>query len=202
MLDTHAADPIAEWAVVKLGGSLLDLPGLVSKLAHWLNSMARPSVLVVGGGGLVDWLRHMDALHGLPCALTHELAIEMMRCNARWLTAMLPQAVLVSDFTTCQRAWRNHGQPVLDPVTFCRHDSDLADALPVGWQVTSDSIAAQLAWRWRAAELVLLKSCHPPCHDWQRLAELGLIDAHFPSIAHRLSVIRWVCWRDEPVNTA
>ncbi|GBD37684.1 hypothetical protein HRbin36_02820 [bacterium HR36] len=184
------------FAVIKLGGSLLDMHGLVPKLSAWLDRQMWPGVIVVGGGLAVDWLRRLDKRHDLPVELAHWLAIETMRLNARWLTALLPGAVLVGQFSDCCRLWQEHRLPVLDPLAFCQEDAALPDALPVGWQVTSDSIAAQVAWRWGAAELVLLKSCRQPVEDWPVLAERGLVDAYFPKLAPRVPRIHWVCFRD------
>ncbi|MCS7166443.1 MAG: hypothetical protein RMI91_00690 [Gemmatales bacterium] len=168
------------------------MPDLANRLHLWLKQIRRPSVLVVGGGLPVDWLRRLDRLHGLRAELTHNLAIEIMRWNTCWLASILPEAVLVKNLDECCRAWHRGQQPMLDPVAFCQRDAHLPDALPLGWEVTSDSIAGQLAWRWRAAELVLLKSCQAPDYDWHHLAELGLVDAHFPVVAARLPRIHWI----------
>lgn len=182
---------LQSFAVVKLGGSLLDRPQLASRLTRWLDSQSWPSVLVVGGGVAVDWLRRLAQVHNFSEELAHWLAIELMRWNARWLTEILPNAALVSQWESCGSAWREQRLPVLDPVPFCRQDAELADNLPMGWLVTSDSIAAQLAWRWQAAELVLLKSCSRPAGDWYDLAIGGYVDRYFPEVARRLPQIRW-----------
>lgn len=182
------------FVVVKLGGSLLDTPLLAERVTRWLKDCSMPSILVVGGGAAVDWLRRLDQLHSLPKDLVHWLAIEAMQWNARWLSAILLGSILVSEWQQCYRAWQDNLQPILDPLSFCRQDAQLPDNLPIGWQVSSDSIAAQLAWRWQATELVLLKSCPRPAGDWQSLADAGLVDAYFPKIAQRLPRILWVCW--------
>jgi len=182
------------FAVVKLGGSLLDKPRLVPQLSNWLARYELPPVIVVGGGPAADWIRRVDAVHALPAECAHWLAIETMRLNARWLAAILPSGVLVSDWPSCRDTWRQNRFPVLDPLPFCQQDATLPDALPVGWHVTSDSIAAQLAYRWQAAELILLKACPRPPGDWQTLAHQGLIDAYFPQLVTRLPPIRWLPW--------
>jgi 5-(aminomethyl)-3-furanmethanol phosphate kinase len=53
------------------------------------------------------------------------------------------------------------------------------------WDVTSDSLAAWLAWRIGATHLVLVKSAPAPDPSLspERLAALGLVDAAFPAYA-------------------
>jgi aspartokinase-like uncharacterized kinase len=72
--------------------------------------------------------------------------------------------------------------------------------LPVGWEVTSDSIAARLA-ELLDARLTLLKSIPPPefleqsqdLRHWRALAEAGWIDRFFPDLAENLHKIRLIC---------
>ncbi|MEM7558752.1 MAG: hydantoinase/oxoprolinase family protein, partial [Planctomycetota bacterium] len=52
----------SEVRVVKVGGSLLDIPNLGDRLASWLSQQPRAvSLFVVGGGGLVDAVRDLDS---------------------------------------------------------------------------------------------------------------------------------------------
>jgi hypothetical protein len=76
---------------------------------------------------------------------------------------------------------------VLDPHTFARADESRPGALPHSWRVTTDSIAARAAVVFRAERLVLLKSVDvPPGTTWERAADNGWVDAHFPQIAAAL----------------
>ena len=53
-----SAKPQHNIRVVKIGGSLLDLPDLSTRLSSWLNRQApMPTVWIVGGGMAVDALR-------------------------------------------------------------------------------------------------------------------------------------------------
>jgi hypothetical protein len=54
--------------------------------------------------------------------------------------------------------------------------------------VTSDSIAARVAWELAASELVLLKSAAPPAGTFDKLAAAGFVDASFPRAAAELTV--------------
>lgn len=184
--------------VVKLGGSLLDWPGWISRLRSYLaESKPQFTLLVVGGGGAADWIRRLDQVHRLSVEAGHWLAIETMRLNAGCVASLLSGSQIVKELRQCEHAWSQQLLPILDPVPFCQWDVSLPDGLPIGWEVTSDSIAAQVAWRWQAEELVLIKSCPKPSGDWQAVARTGAVDAYFPNQARRLPLVRWLCWRSE-----
>ena len=55
-------------AVVKIGGSLLNLPDLPSRFAAWRSSVANtspPMLLLAGGGQMADAVRQADLLFRL-----------------------------------------------------------------------------------------------------------------------------------------
>jgi aspartokinase-like uncharacterized kinase len=66
------------------------------------------------------------------------------------------------------------------------------DTLPIGWRVTSDSIAAAVAAT-VGAELILAKRVPPPgpASDLESLAAAGWVDEHFPTAARGLGGIGW-----------
>ncbi len=70
--------------------------------------------------------------------------------------------------------------------------------LPVGWHVTSDSIAAWLAKRLAATELVLLKSALPAADSVEDLSRSGYCDAYFRTALTGVAVVRCVNLRCEP----
>ena len=75
------------------------------------------------------------------------------------------------------------------------HDSELRRRLPYSWDVTSDSIAAWVAIKLRATQLVLLKSCGIPRVSVTELAGLGIVDAYLPTLNPSLKISRFVCQR-------
>lgn len=76
---------------------------------------------------------------------------------------------------------------VLDPFAFALEDESRPGALPHSWSVTTDSIAARVAFVHRAERLVLLKSVDiPEDVSWPAAAANGWVDAHFPQIAATL----------------
>ena len=174
--------------VLKVGGSLLSRPGWPSLLMP-LMAAYRPGAccVVVGGGAVVDGLRALDqALPQSPQCM-HDLAIDAMRLTARLVAAAtgLPLAATPPD---------TEGVAVLDVPAWLAVGSRAA-ALPVGWQVTSDAIAARVAVE-HGGSLVLAKSVPPPpCpgdgDDLSSLARTGWVDEYFPVAAGPLVTIEW-----------
>jgi aspartokinase-like uncharacterized kinase len=183
------SDPSAT-RVIKLGGSLLDLPDLAGQLKAWLarQPLAR-NLIVTGGGRFVDELRRLDRLHHPSQESCHWLAIRAMSLTANLLHALAP------DWPIITRLDGLAGAPgrtaILDPWDFlhAEESSPVGQPLPHSWDVTSDSIAARVARRIDAVELVLLKSSLPPqpC-DRRQAAELGCVDPYFPQESHNLPV--------------
>jgi len=169
--------------VVKLGGSLLTRDGWIHEVAALLDSLPPPRLLVVGGGPLVDGLRAIDRAAPLPAALVHRLAIDFMGHTARVVAGALDVPLVAS------ASGSDRPTSVLDVPTWLGCEGRL-DALPVGWHVTSDSIAAVVAAA-IGSDLVLLKSVSPPHNDIERLAESGWVDAWFPTAAYSLARIAW-----------
>lgn len=169
--------------IVKLGGSLLGRTGWGDEVRALVATLPAPRVLVVGGGLLVDGLRAIDAAEPQPAALVHDLAIECMRITARLVAATLVVPLV---------AEAGPGDPpmvVLDVPAWIRRAARL-DRLPVGWHVTSDSIAATVAAE-LGATLLLAKSIAPPQDDIDNLAVTGWVDGHFPKASRPLSRIEW-----------
>lgn len=202
-MNTPPAD-ITRW-VIKLGGSLLDLPELAPRFSDWWERQTvGQGILVVGGGELADCIRRADAQHHLGEGTGHWLCIRAMQITAEMVEHLLaerPPLVTRHDLDG-NRVPGPVGDPgtaasplvVLDPWDFLAGEEPArrTPALPCSWRVTSDSIAAQLAIELQAP-LVLLKSCLPPRpHAWPELAEAGYVDRHFPTLAAKLPAIRCV----------
>ncbi len=170
-------------AVVKVGGSLYDLPDLGPRLLAFLDALAsRPVLLVPGGGPVADAVRAFDHVHGLGEEAAHWLALQALAVNAGLLAALLTAR---KPRVTGQLADGRLRQPgeviVLDPYQFARADEGRPGALPHHWDVTSDSVAARVASVSLAAELILLKSVDvPDALDLAEAARRGLVDAYFP----------------------
>jgi aspartokinase-like uncharacterized kinase len=171
--------------VIKVGGSLYNLPDLGPRLRGWLATLpARDILLVPGGGATADAVRAFDRLHRLGEERSHWLALQALSVNARLLAALLPGCRVVADVQE-QAGWR-----VLDAYRFALADEEHPGRLPHCWDVTSDSVAARAATVAGARELVLLKSVALPLGviDWAEAGRRGLVDPFFAEAARGLAV--------------
>jgi aspartokinase-like uncharacterized kinase len=173
--------------VVKVGGSLFDLPDLGIRLQTWL-AAERPSdvfdvLLIPGGGPTTDAVRELDRIHGLGEEKSHWLALRALSLSAHFLASLLPSARVLDDLSQCRRAWKEGTIPILDVHQFARADERHARHLPHAWAVSSDALAARVAVVIQARELVLLKSTSIPTGlDWTEAGRLGLVDEMFAEV--------------------
>ncbi len=185
--------------VIKLGGSLFDLPDLPERFQNWLRTQPpATNIIIPGGGQIVEQLRNDCQRFNTSEAVAHAAAMRAMSVTAK-LTAAALSVPLVESLSEVSSAAKHHaadqelpGVIVLDTY----HDVCRAGdcELPETWDVTSDSIAAWVVGRCDTAELVLLKSTLPPaeCDSWQAAAHLGYVDEHFPLAAAETDQIRAV----------
>lgn len=192
-MDRHSA-PV----VLKLGGSLLDLPDLRRRIDDVLLHYRRfPLLLVVGGGAAADLVRDWDRRHELGDEIAHRLALETMTLNARCVAAVINDAELVESpqqWAACRERGRvgivNAAEfvPTLERTT--------GQTLPQNWDVTSDSISAWIAGWMQADRLVLLKSVDLPEDD--RLSPgCSLVDAAFSTMCRGVQCVEWINLRAE-----
>ncbi len=185
--------------VVKVGGSLFDLPDLGPRLRAWLATCPGPVVLVPGGGPTADVIRDLDRRHGLGEEAAHWLALRALTLNAHFLLTLLPagHGALAAGTAECEAVWSRSRLAVVDAHAFAMADEGRPGCLPHVWSVTSDSLAARLAVVLGAAELVLLKSVTVlPRPDWTAASARGFVDPYFPQAAAPLAVIRAVNFRE------
>jgi aspartokinase-like uncharacterized kinase len=174
--------------VIKLGGSLLDWPELPGRLRAWLATQSpAANIVVVGGGAFVDYLRQLDRAHQFSPEAAHWLAIGAMSLTAQVVAAWLDEARLVLSLERLQLASAPSCQ-IFDVARFLREDQSSHDALPCGWHVTSDSIAARVATVLGAAELVLLKSSLPSASTREAWSRTAFVDAYFARASVTLAV--------------
>jgi aspartokinase-like uncharacterized kinase len=180
--------------VVKLGGSLLDWPGLQQSLSAWL--AAGPpcqTLLVVGGGRLVDAIRHADAAHGLGEERSHWLSIQAMKLNAA-----LVHSLTAAPWVRRLRPWAARparpGEWLLDPWSFLRHEEAHwpGQPLPHTWDVTSDSIAARVSALLQVPLVLLKSAAPPPPYTAAAAAAAGYVDAFFSQAALQVPTITCV----------
>jgi aspartokinase-like uncharacterized kinase len=177
--------------VVKVGGSLFDLPDLGWRLESWLKPMPPSDViLTVGGGPAADVIRALDRIHGIGEKVSHNLAVETLGLMTSVLLALAPPSLLLlrlgnpewfDELGEDQQSYK-----VLDLHSFTCWDEQRPGSLPQSWDVTSDSLAARFAEVFQARELILLKSVTiPPDMDWSEASRRGFVDAYFPKMIAR-----------------
>lgn len=191
--------------VVKLGGSLLDLPDLVARLRGWLAGQPpAENVLLVGGGRLADALRDADRTLALGDTAAHGLCLRVLGIHAEMLRGLMPEMNWVGSLAPLRDLAPRPRGVLFDLGQFVAvDDAAAADALPARWDVTTDSIAARVADFVRADELVLLKSTLPTAGtSVSEAAERGLVDAYFPWAAAAWKRVRVVDLRAEPCREA
>ena len=182
--------------VIKLGGGLLARDGALDRIVAALATHAPPrTVIVPGGGPFADAVRAAERRHAGGDDAAHWMAILAMDQYAHLLTARLQGAVLADSAAQVWAALDRGALPVLAPYRWLRE----SDPLPHSWSVTSDSIAAWIAARLAAPELVLVK---PVDGDLS-----ALTDAHFASalehgttarIVAQGSLAAWLAQRSVP----
>lgn len=184
--------------VIKLGGSLFDLPDLESRLLSFLDeqAFARP-IILPGGGRFADEVRRLDDLCGLGNPLAHELGVRTLSLTARLVAGLSPRFQLATSPDQLSSNWEADLLPVLDVAELTLQHSPL----PASWDVTSDSIAAWICSLHKDSQLVLVKSV--PLADSPSLSEaanLGLVDGYFPVVADSLQHLSWCNLRDKDLH--
>lgn len=168
------------------------------------------TVLIAGGGALVDVVRRADRRFRFAKSKSHWLSIRAMRSTARFLAEKLTEVAVVDDFSRLRERTNTRGVTIFDSYSFLREDEPglPGRTLPSSWDVTSDSIAARLAIVLSAEELVLLKSVSPSTGlvnlnglrnesvvPGDRI-EAPLVDEYFSNIACELQSVQIVNLRN------
>lgn len=192
--------------VLKIGGSLLDLPELGPRIERVVREegITRP-LLVVGGGRVADLVRDWDREYAIGEERAHWLALKAMELNESLVAELISAARIVRAGSEADEAWRRGELPILNAHG---HLTDLEQAgettVPHRWSVTSDGVAAWTACRWSAERLVFLKSTDLPVRRGVLdLVEGELLDPYcgelLPECLGRMSV-DWINLRSEPLR--
>jgi 5-(aminomethyl)-3-furanmethanol phosphate kinase len=139
--------------VVKVGGSLSKKPEALKSLCIKLGELAREHFLVVvpGGGEFADIVREADRQFSLSPPIAHRMAILGMDQYGMLLSDLIPNS-LVFDSVDSVAALPLGKLAILLPSKLMLKD----DPLENSWDVTSDSIAAYIAIRLGANQLLLV----------------------------------------------
>ncbi len=167
--------------VVKIGGSLSSHP----MLPAWLDLLAQCGggrVTVVSGGGVfADEVRHAQAHWRINDLSAHNMAVLAMAQTAYLMHGLNPQLRLARSADDIRHVLQAGGTALWLPFEMQRDGPD-ADT---NWEVTSDSIAFELAQRLNAERLVVVKSCEiDPKASLAQLGEAGIVDARFATLSN------------------
>jgi aspartokinase-like uncharacterized kinase len=189
--------------VIKIGGSLLDWPGLAPRLSEFLATRragGESLVVLAGGGPAADVVRAIDRTFTLGDVAAHRLALRSLDLTAHALAAIVPGLEVADELARLGPVRASGRIPVLAPRRFLDEvDSRSGSPLPPSWDVTSDSIAARLAVHLGAVELVLIKSTAIPTGlDRHEAARLGIVDPVFPAASTPLDRVVAVNLRSTP----
>ena len=188
--------------VVKVGGSCLENPQLTSLLTDWFTHQTpAENWVIVGGGECIEAMRTLSRRYSLKQSEMHWRCIRLLDATWEILTELFPQWIPIHSPEIFRQTQRCEPQPATYIVRvqsfYSRPDEPQVHAtatgfsqIPVGWETTTDSLAAFLATIIGAAELVLIKSCAIPSHSPVELQRLGIVDDAFPSILPKTTKLR------------
>lgn len=176
--------------VVKIGGSLLGSP----ELERWLEIFVKFSdgniVIVPGGGIFADAVREAQKRTKISDACAHKLAVMAMDQFALVLANINPLlAIAKTECEIDERTWQ-HRAIVWMPSHMVLAD----DTIPQSWDVTSDSLAAWLAKKLNAKQLILVKSDKPNGSELclKQMTKDGVVDEAFGDFVLNKNFKSWM----------
>ena len=189
----------------KIGGSLFSLADLADRLRSLLESTCDRILVVPGGGAAADQVRKWDAVFHFPARVSHQLAIDTLSLNARFLASLLPESHIAASLDEIHNTKSQLN--IVDVASLLREiQRQGAEIPPAGWHVTSDSLAGWLASQLAVDQLVLMKSVEPPAlipisggevsSDGHCLPEQP-VDGWFSTLIPNLPPVSWCNLRGE-----
>ena len=164
--------------VIKLGGSLLHGAELVPCLEA-IEKLPSQKIIVPGGGVFADQVRAAQVCWQFDDKAAHQMALLAMQQMALLLQSLKPQFSLVDKLDLAL--------PNISIWSPSIVDLDQA-GIAASWDITSDSLAAWLAGRLNAEQLILIKSAEiDPKFSLEQLQQHGIIDAAFCQFAAALN---------------
>jgi 5-(aminomethyl)-3-furanmethanol phosphate kinase len=164
-------------SIVKLGGSY----AFANQLNDWLGALvacAGHVVVVPGGGPFADAVRLAQSQMGFDEQAAHHMALLAMDQYGCALASLGAGLTIAPSLAAIRRVVRKGGVPIWSPTRMVLDAKDV----PASWDVTADSLAAWIAGKLRAKQVLLLKQV-APSGDAIRADDLvvrGIIDPAFP----------------------
>jgi len=164
-------------AILKVGGSLSEDPELLIGLCAKISALAKYYGLVVvpGGGKFADVVRDSDEHFTLSSTVSHKMAIMAMDQFGMLLAQITPNSCATYSLEDARQLSDTEAVPIFLPSRLLFKE----DPLKNSWDVTSDSIAAYIAVRLKAAKLILITDVDgiftedPACEEALLIEELS-----------------------------
>jgi 5-(aminomethyl)-3-furanmethanol phosphate kinase len=187
--------PSFRWdLLLKIGGSLgrgATLRPLLQRIA--LLARRRRLLVVPGGGVFADLVRDQMGRLRIDERTAHHMALLAMDQYGLLLSSLSRRSAGVDNLRAAELVAEAGRVPILLTASLIRREPGLERS----FRLTSDSIAAFLAGRLRAAHLVLLKSARRPAErirnreGAEALVRRGVVDPLFPEVLPA-STTAWV----------
>jgi dihydroneopterin aldolase len=164
-------------AVIKIGGSC----AFSLDLRRWITAVAEcggRALVVPGGGPFADAVRAAQPRMGFDDMAAHHMAMLGMEQFGYALASFDRRLAVADSMEDLQRVLSDGNVPIWLPARMAMQAADI----PPSWEVTSDSLAAWLAGKLRAARLILLKQVELPPQPIAVgvLVEKDIVDPAFP----------------------
>ena len=171
--------------VVKVGGSLLTRPNIAASICRWIDQQTPAQTLViVGGGEMIEAVRRLDRIHGLDATATHWICVDVLVASEALFATWVPDWKRIQTRDQFALLDQSDSIPILVSIPAFYH-RECSAILPTDWRTTTDAIAGYLGVRTDADEVVLLKSCPVPrCNAIDDLAAAGIVDTRYQPL-HR-----------------
>lgn len=184
--------------VLKIGGSLFDLPDLAPRISRLLAKLGNaPVAIVAGGGRTTDVVRDWDRRFALGPSASHWLAIHALELNDRLLRTLLESSEIARSRHEVLTLGERGRIAILSLADLLGESQQRRESVPPeSWDVTTDSLAAWVAGR-LGARLVLAKSVDRPSMPPAEAAAHGFVDRAFAQQLPAELRIDWVNLRAE-----
>ena len=192
---TFRASGSVPTAVVKLGGSLLDLLDLPQRLNRLRPEWGPRPLLMVGGGAVADQVRTWDRQHELGEERAHWLALDALELTARLVESLWSPA-RVTRREDYELAWEQERVPLIQAREW--FEAAIRRETPTPhhtWETTTDTIAAWIASLTQAESLWLLKSVPCPA-SLSEATDQESVDPQFAAWVPARMPVSWVNLRE------